>query len=74
VESDIWNITLETSSDLIGHQLVTNAFAIFLREVLGYESVYVVPHSDHFHLNSSSLMLERLSGMDFSENGAYDNR
>ncbi len=70
IENDILTITLETSSDLVGHQLVTNAFAIFLREVLGYESVDIVTYTDHFNINSSSLVLQRLSGMDLEWNGA----
>lgn len=69
IENDILNITLETSSD-IGHQLVTQAFAIFLREVLKYDSVNIVTYTDHFNINSSSQILQRLSGMDLLDNGA----
>lgn len=69
IENDILNITLETSSE-IGHQLVTNAFAIFLQEVLGYESVNIVTYDDHFNVNSSSSILQRLSGMDLLDTEA----
>jgi len=54
----IHNITLESSSRL-GHRLVTEAFRIFLKEVLGYESVDVIVVDDHFNATGA---LERLSG------------
>lgn len=67
----MWNLTLETSQESVGHQLVTHAFAIFLREVLGYEAVQVVSHPIHYNANSTTDILERLSGMDLMvENGA----
>ena len=48
LENMTHNITLESSGRL-GHRLVTEAFRIFLKEVLGYESVDVVVVEDHFN-------------------------
>ena len=56
IEDYKYDITLE-SSERAGHQLITNVFDIFLREVLGYESVKVLTYADHFDTRAA---LERL--------------
>lgn len=68
---EMWNLTLETSQDSFGHQLLTHTFAIFLKEVLGYDAVQVVSYPIHYNVNSTTDILKRLSGMDLTvENGA----
>ncbi|KAK2703017.1 uncharacterized protein LOC136042185 isoform X2 [Artemia franciscana] len=54
-------IMLETS-DRVTHQLATHAFAIFVRDVLGYEDVAILRES----LNSfnKTTVLERLAGLE----------
>ena len=54
-------IILETS-DRVTHQLATHAFAIFVRDVLGYEDVAILRES----LNSfnKTTVLERLAGLE----------
>lgn len=68
---EMWNLTLETSQESLGHQLITHAFAIFLQEVLGYDAVQVVSYPIHYNVNSTTDILKRLSGMELMvENGA----
>ena len=68
---EMWNLTLETSEESLGHQLVTHAFAIFLQEVLGYDAVQVQNYPIHYNTNSTTDILRRLSGMELVvENGA----
>ncbi|CAL8112812.1 unnamed protein product [Orchesella dallaii] len=70
-ELETWNLTLETSQESLGHQLITHTFAIFLKEVLGYDAVQVVSYPIHYNVNSTTDILRRLSGTELMvENGA----
>ena len=47
------------ASDRVTHQLSTEVFAIFVREVLGYPNVTVTTRRDAFNV---SAVLSRISG------------
>ena len=68
LENGVLNITLE-GSNRPGHRLVTEAFRIFLEEVLGYSAVKVVTFQDNFN---PSAVLKRLGGITHDDHGSED--